>query len=833
MASRAKNDPVGAGDLGRMNASGEQPPASSLGLRVVIFAAVVLLAIYVALAASKLVSTSTPDETEPRSTARLIAARAEGAVAPLRTAARAGLDALGRRPSDPLDVSELTLRLARPRAVGAAVLEGDEVVARSGDAVNVGWAASAARASGAGLWIGARIGQTPGLAYVVAQADPGEASSRAVVLVADLGDLVAGKTPRVRIVAGPDGGLLAWSGVRPATTLAALGLPPGTSGGSRRRIQAAHGGVTVFQAQSPDGTLTAVVGERTGRAAMAADAYSLLAPILIGCGLILTLALQTRRVEAARAAQGESERKFRLAVEAAHCGIWEWRLREERVVMSDVTGVMLGWGGAGVASSADVIARIAPDHRERVREALRNAQSFGAFDVTFCVPRAGGGLAWIDARGQAFGEPDARGFARLIGVALDVTDERTAEQRAQAAERRLHDAIDSVSEAFVLWDRKGRLQMCNRNFRQFFALEPRVLKPGAPRETIDRLANLAVRRSQPSVDGRRGVRELEMTDGRWLQISERRTAEGALVVTAADITAVKRQEEARRLNEEALQHAVESLEDSSRELVELAEKYQAEKIRAESANTAKSEFLANMSHELRTPLNAINGFSEVMVGEMFGALGDRRYKEYAQDILSSGQHLLHLINDILDMSKIEAGKFSLSFDWMEVVDVVQDAARLMRNRAEAAGLDLSVSVAPDLPEIQGDYRAIKQVLLNLISNALKFTPAGGRVEVRAWSLGEQTGFPRVRVAISDTGIGIAKADLERIGKPFAQVETQHSKTQQGTGLGLALTKSLVEMHEGVLELQSEAGLGTTVTFTLPVQRTDGALAPERSAQLSA
>src|SRR6201999_1509922 len=163
---------------------------------------------------------------------------------------------------------------------------------------------------------------------------------------------------------------------------------------------------------------------------------------------------------------------------------------------------------------------------------------------------------------------------------------------------------------------------------------------------------------------------------------------------------------------------------------ELARKYEAEKIRAEGANKAKSEFLANMSHELRTPLNAINGFSEIMVGEMFGPVGDRRYQEYSKDILSSGQHLLALINDILDMSKIEAGKMTLRFEPIQLKDVVEDAARLMRNRAEAAGLDLQIDLPP-LEDVEADYRAVKQVLLNLISNAVKFTPRGGAVKVTA------------------------------------------------------------------------------------------------------
>ncbi|HMP63568.1 MAG TPA: histidine kinase dimerization/phospho-acceptor domain-containing protein, partial [Phenylobacterium sp.] len=408
-----------------------------------------------------------------------------------------------------------------------------------------------------------------------------------------------------------------------------------------------------------------------------------------------------------------------------------------------------------VASGSDVLDRVSADHRDRVRQALATAAMYGAFDVSFRVPgEPGERPLWVDARGQAFGQAREGGFARIIGVALDVTEERMAQARAQAAETRLRDAIESFSEAFVLWDRHGRLLMCNRNYRSVFSLEARLLKPGALRSEVNRFAVLAIRQQQPAADGRRGVREAELHDGRWIQISERRTAEGGLVMTAADITAIKTQEEARRRNEEELQRAVVSLEHSQEQLSELARKYETEKVRAEAANKAKSEFLANMSHELRTPLNAINGFSEIMVGEMFGPLGDARYKEYAGDILSSGQHLLALINDILDMSKIEAGKMNMKFEPLTLEDVVEDAVRLVRNRAEAAGLAVHTEFPRDLPEVEADYRAIKQVLLNLLSNAIKFTPRGGRVTVRADARPDPLG-ERVRISVKDTGIGIA------------------------------------------------------------------------------
>jgi two-component system cell cycle sensor histidine kinase PleC len=285
------------------------------------------------------------------------------------------------------------------------------------------------------------------------------------------------------------------------------------------------------------------------------------------------------------------------------------------------------------------------------------------------------------------------------------------------------------------------------------------------------------------------------------------------VVTATDITAVKAQEEARRLNEQELRKAVANLERSQSELSDLARKYEMEKVRAEGANQAKSEFLANMSHELRTPLNAINGFSEIMLAEMFGPLGDGRYKVYAQDILNSGQHLLALINDILDMSKIEAGKMALSFEQVTVEDLAEEAGRLVRNRAEAAGLTLTLELPP-LPEIEADYRAVKQILLNLLSNAVKFTPRGGRV----WISAERVEGDIVRIAVHDTGIGIAAEDLARLARPFEQIESQQAKTQQGTGLGLALSKALVEMHGGSLALESAPGQGTVASFSLPVRQ---------------
>ena len=546
---------------------------------------------------------------------------------------------------------------------------------------------------------------------------------------------------------------------------------------------------------------------------LAEQVFWLAAPLGVVVAFASLLLIETRRVERAHAVFDESERRFRRAVEAARCGIWEWDLATDTIFMSDATASLFSWRG-GVVDGQQVLERVWAGHRDGLRDALRAAALYGGFDVSFRVPSLNGGRpVWIDARGEAFGESPQGGFARIIGVALDVTEERLAQARAQSAETRLRDAIESVSEAFVLWDRNDRLVLCNQNYCNFFKLDARLLKPGMRREEVERSARSAVSAEMRIPGEARDVREAELVDGRWVQICERRTAEGGAVVTAADITALKAQEQARRLNEDALRKAVANLEKSQAELSELARKYEAEKVRAEAANQAKSEFLANMSHELRTPLNAINGFSEIMLTEMFGPLGDRRYRDYAQDILNSGQHLLALINDIMDMSKIEAGKMKLNFEPVSLGDVVEEAARIVRHRAEAAGLALSLDSAA-APVIEADERALKQVMLNLLSNAVKFTPRGGDIAVAV----EGSDGDLVRVSVRDTGIGIAPEDMARLGRPFEQIESQQAKTHQGTGLGLALSKALVELHAGELGIESAPGKGTTVTFSLPVRR---------------
>jgi signal transduction histidine kinase len=230
----------------------------------------------------------------------------------------------------------------------------------------------------------------------------------------------------------------------------------------------------------------------------------------------------------------------------------------------------------------------------------------------------------------------------------------------------------------------------------------------------------------------------------------------------------------------------------------------------EAANRHKSEFLANVSHELRTPLNAIIGFSEVLGERMFGELNEKQ-AEYTEDILSSGRHLLSLINDILDLSKIEAGRMELEVTTFDLPGAIENALLLVRERAMRHGLRLERVVDERLGELVGDERKVKQILVNLLSNAVKFTPEGGKIQVQA-GLDDST----VKISVSDTGMGIAPEDHEAIFEEFRQVGSNYAQKREGTGLGLTLTRKFVEMHGGKIWVESELGKGSTFTFTLPI-----------------
>jgi two-component system cell cycle sensor histidine kinase PleC len=388
-----------------------------------------------------------------------------------------------------------------------------------------------------------------------------------------------------------------------------------------------------------------------------------------------------------------------------------------------------------------------------------------------------------------------------------------------AADLRLRDAIETIPEAFVLWDAENRLMLCNSNFQELHQLPDEAVVAGTSYETIVATGRKPLIRATVAHDSEpRGARtfEAQLEDGRWMHISERRTKDGGYVSVGTNITKIK-QHEQKLIEGEKRQRATivdlrksqQALERQTAELADLAEKYAEEKTRAEEANAAKSKFLANMSHELRTPLNAIIGFSEILESGMFGPLGAEKYTEYSRDIRESGEYLLDVINDILDMSKIEAGGIRLSPEAVELDSLLADCIRVVSTRASEKRLAIKAEVEPAI-HLHADRRALKQITLNLLSNAVKFTPDGGAVTVQGRLRGRA-----VIVGIKDNGIGIPRQALQKLGRPFEQVESQLTKRHQGSGLGLAIAKSLVELHGGAMRIRSRLGRGTLVMVRLP------------------
>jgi PAS domain S-box-containing protein len=424
---------------------------------------------------------------------------------------------------------------------------------------------------------------------------------------------------------------------------------------------------------------------------------------------------------------------------------------------------------------------------------LKARQAFRDFQYSCVIPD--GSIRHFSASGMPVFD-QAGHFKGYRGIGTDITDRKRVEEALREREAQLRGIMDNAPIEIVLKDTEGHYVLTNAQWQKNYNLtdeeaKGKTLHDFFPEEFAKPLSDHG-REVMETGEAAAHEDKFPESDGvhDFLTITfPIRDTAGEVVnfgVIAVDITE-------RKYAEEAM-------------LVAMQE--------AEVASQAKSEFLANMSHELRTPLNAIIGFAEVVRNEMFGPVGNPKYKDYNNDIYKSAQHLLELITDVLDLSKVESGTDVLHEENIKIRDVTRDAFRLVQQRAEEQGVELNLELSDELPALQADERKLKQILANLLSNAVKFTEAGGKVTLRAWCRAD-SGYV---FQVVDTGIGIALNDIPKALSQFGQVESVFSRQRHGTGLGIPLTKALVEMHGGSLDLQSEVGVGTTVTVRFPAER---------------
>ena len=530
---------------------------------------------------------------------------------------------------------------------------------------------------------------------------------------------------------------------------------------------------------------------------------------------------QAARAHAADRLYLDAHERVDTALVRGRCGLWDWDMVRGRMYWSRSMYEMLGYEHSETMLSFGAVAEIIhPEDGDLFDIANRIvSRDIDQLDQIFRMRHAEGHWVWIRAKAQV-NDPDASEI-HLVGIAIDITEQRTLAQRSETADLRLRTAIESISESFVLWDSSHRLVMCNSKYQQDNGLNDQDITPGTPRSAIERrMTPYAHERRLANQNGLPGgaTFERQLADGRWLQVNELRTRDGGLVSVGADITQIKQHQEKLVDSERRLMATIHDLSlarkaegERTAELVELNRKYMKETERAEAASRAKSEFLANMSHELRTPLNAIIGFSEMMQQAFFGPLGSDKYEEYVKDIHGSGSYLLGVINDILDMAKIEAGQFSIEREGIDLAPLINETVRVVSLQAAEKSITLDTQVS-DAMVLYADRRAIKQIVINLLSNAVKFTGHGGRITLRARKVAGA-----VMLSIEDTGCGIPKDALRKLGRPFEQVQNQFSKNHTGSGLGLAISRSLAELHGGALKIRSNEGVGTIVSVRMPVR----------------
>lgn len=433
-----------------------------------------------------------------------------------------------------------------------------------------------------------------------------------------------------------------------------------------------------------------------------------------------------------------------------------------------------------------------PIPKETIQQLDADVLNTGApHAIELSLKRADDVLCQVLLRKTRLIDPNWDEPPRILNTIQDITEQHLAQYI-------LLDAIDAIAEAFAMYDNNGNLIICNQNFRDMYSYTEQQARPGVH---FQELGEIDIANGNVAIGDETGEDYLErkaayrreltgsftvnLKDGRWIRTTDRRVPGLGFVTVQTDITAIKN-------SQNQLKTAKET---------------------AEFASRAKSEFLANMSHELRTPLNSIIGFSQILMGEMFGKHSNDKYKDYSEAINRSSNHLLELISEILDQSKIELGTVTIEPEDVDISGMLSESITLIKERSERAQIEIILECDESLPAFPLDRLKVKQAVLNLLTNAIKFTDTNGVVSIKAFQNHDQD----LVIKVKDTGIGISVENLDRVLEPFAQVAESKTRNHEGTGLGLSIAKSFIELHEGNLVLESSPGYGTTVTLNIPPQ----------------
>ena len=508
-----------------------------------------------------------------------------------------------------------------------------------------------------------------------------------------------------------------------------------------------------------------------------------------------------------------------LAMERSGSGLWIWNISQGKIffpqAILNILGLRKQEGYITFTTLIEMMDENGINFYKIANKIIKNEES--SIDIEFQLKHANGKFIWFHLKAKLVKNKNSSS-KHLVGIITDINDQKNSKDKTLNSNMRIRDAIESIPESFVLWDHNNKLVMCNSKYKQFYCLVSNLVLPGTDRSDVERFSIKPVINTKISDDDTHENSinyEVKLKDGRWLNISEKKTKDGGSVSIGKDVSNLKKNESRLIKSENDLIDTVHKLESSKRkqehltkQIIELAEKNQDLKERADESNKLKSDFMLNVSHELRTPLNAIIGFAEFMKLNNINSID--KYKEYASDIYKGGLELKHTIESILEISNLENNEVSIEKSNQKIKPIIDAVLDLFRDDLKNKNITIYNNFNSDA-DIYCNKVAMKQIVSNIVSNAIKFNKNGGNIKIES-----EDNQNTLDIIIKDTGNGISQSSINYLYEPFGNINNPITKNKEGIGLGLPITKSLIDIHNGAIDIKSKRGEGTMVTISLPM-----------------